>query len=288
MINMKIAFIGDFVHKKSRSTEFLTNALKEKHNVKTFWGNGFKHFNLNNLIEINIYDPDIILFFQRIPNFLILKEFNCKKIVFAPMHDQEIYYSFTEKFALELSLKLTSTFRKFKILTFCDEDFLHYSNKDFEDLCNVRYYPKPKKLKNKLKRKVYFWERSNGFKFNQIKELVPKEIIVMKKNTWLSEKELFDLHKDCGIFIAPRKSEGIGQAFLEQMSMGKCVIAYNSATHNEYIIHGYNGLLFDDLEKVNLKNWREIGANAQKDVAEKRKSWLKDKKRILKWISDFE
>jgi hypothetical protein len=34
-------------------------------------------------------------------------------------------------------------------------------------------------------------------------------------------------------------------AFLEAMAMGKCVVAHNDATMNEYIKDGVNGILFD-------------------------------------------
>ncbi|MCL4255131.1 MAG: glycosyltransferase [Anaerolineae bacterium] len=64
-----------------------------------------------------------------------------------------------------------------------------------------------------------------------------------------SHEDYLSLLKRANIFIAPRKVEGVGIAFLEAMASGCCVIAYNEITMNEYIQHGQNGLLFDVVDK---------------------------------------
>ena len=45
--------------------------------------------------------------------------------------------------------------------------------------------------------------------------------------------------------------EGIGQAFLEAMARGQCVVAADNGTMNEYVQHGVTGLLY---------NWRKPAA----------------------------
>jgi len=47
------------------------------------------------------------------------------------------------------------------------------------------------------------------------------------------------------VFFAPRYNEGIGFSFLEALALGLCVVAPNTPTHNEYIVHGQSGLLHD-------------------------------------------
>ena len=45
-------------------------------------------------------------------------------------------------------------------------------------------------------------------------------------------------------YIAPRVYEGIGMSFLEAMARGRCVVAADHPTMNEYIEHGKTGFLF--------------------------------------------
>jgi glycosyltransferase involved in cell wall biosynthesis len=65
-----------------------------------------------------------------------------------------------------------------------------------------------------------------------------------------------DLIKQAGIYIAPRKLEGIGISFLETMVMGKAVIAQDAPTMNEYIENGINVYLvdFNKPEPIDLSN----------------------------------
>jgi glycosyltransferase involved in cell wall biosynthesis len=278
---MKIAFVDDLVHKKTGSTEFLVGILKKENKVKRFWGNGFKRFDNNGLKEINEWQPDLILFFQRIPNFFILKKFKCKKIVFVPMHDQEIYYSIVERKMIDISLFSTRLFFDLRLLCFSIKDFKYYKGYNRLD---VKYYPEIKEqcVQND---KVYFWERENGFKEKDVRKLIGnKKLVVKKDNEWLSKKELESLISSCGIAIASRNSEGIGHGFLELMARGVCVIAFNEATHNEYIEHGKNGLLFKEFKKLDLSNWKQLGNNARNMIGKKQNRWKNNKRRVLEWL----
>jgi len=278
---MKVAFIDDICHQKTNSTSFLVEVLQQKFRVKHFWGNGFKKFNISELDEINKYSPDVLLFFQRIPNFFILKKFECKKIVFVPMFDQEIYYSKLEKLLLKTSLFLSRT--KFDIKVLCFSEAISEYYKSFNCLI-VKYYPKPIKTKN-LKPKVYFWQRENGISILDVAEIAKDfPLKIKQRNVWLPKKEADLLSKNCGIAIAPRYSEGIGMGFLELMAKGICVIAYNMPTHNEYIIDGWNGFLFDDCLEINLSNWKLIGENAYASCVRGYDLWNLDKQKILDFI----
>lgn len=53
--------------------------------------------------------------------------------------------------------------------------------------------------------------------------------------------------KDSNIYLAPRAAEGAGMTFIEAMSRGAAVLAYNASTMNEYIRHRQNGFLFNNL-----------------------------------------
>ncbi len=62
---------------------------------------------------------------------------------------------------------------------------------------------------------------------------------IMPKN----KEEYINFTKSTNIYIAPRKSEGIGMSFLEAMARGAAVIAFDAPTMNEYIEDGINGVL---------------------------------------------
>lgn len=278
---MKIGFVDDFVHKKTKSTEFLVEALSKVYEVKRFWGNGFKKFDKQELKNINDYNPDLILFFQRIPNCFIIQKFKCKNIIFVPMYDQEIYYSSLERTMVDISIKAISLIKDLKILTFSKADYQRYSN---YDVLNVKYFPKVKNVKVDLK-EVFFWERDNGISINELERLVPNENLRIKhKDLWVSRNKLDGLKYRCGIFVAPRLNEGIGHPFLEAMSEGRCVIAHNSPTHNEYIVNGVTGILYEDFKEVNLDNWKQIGKRSKEYIKNNRENWLEDIKRINEWV----
>jgi len=284
---MKIAFVDDLCHKKTGSTIFLEDILKKQFEVKRFWGNGFKKFDPQELNHINSFKPDIVLFFQRIPNIFVLNKLVCRNILFVPMHDQEIYYSFVERNLINFSLLLTKFLFRFKVLCFSRADYNVYSK--WTEALSVQYYPKPKPKCNHYN-KVFFWERENGIGLNKAKELVcGLDLIVKTKNVWLSKKEADALYKDCGIAIAPRLSEGIGHGFLELMANGICVIANDEATHNEYIENGYNGILYSgDNPKINLSDWKYLARNAKKSIENGFEDWKNDKEKIINWITYFD
>jgi GT2 family glycosyltransferase len=77
------------------------------------------------------------------------------------------------------------------------------------------------------------------------------------------------------VFFAPRLYEGIGLGFLEAMAMGLCVVAPALPTHDEYIHHGADGLLYapDAPVALSLERWRELGRRAHERVARGRELW---------------
>lgn len=105
-------------------------------------------------------------------------------------------------------------------------------------------------------------------------EKMPYPITV---STWFEDREdLDEVLNSANVFIAPRSAEGIGMAFLEAMARGCCVLAHNLPTHNEYIAHGVNGLLFDRNrgDRLDLAKAKSMGAWARRTVADGRKQWV--------------
>ena len=87
-------------------------------------------------------------------------------------------------------------------------------------------------------------------------------------------------------YLAPRLYEGIGMGFLEAMATGKCVIAANYPTANEYIEHGVNGLLFDERHLQPIQHELALGEmqrNAYDSCRIGYQRWLKRRWAILDW-----
>jgi hypothetical protein len=71
------------------------------------------------------------------------------------------------------------------------------------------------------------------------------------ERSWQGREEYLRSLAGFNVYVAPRRHEGIGMAFLEAMAMGMCVVAENQPTANEYILSGQNGILYGgDQEKI--------------------------------------
>lgn len=103
-----------------------------------------------------------------------------------------------------------------------------------------------------------------------------------------SKKEYMRLVKESGLFIAPRKKEGIGLSFIEAMALGSVVVAHNDGTMNEYIEHGHNGFLFDADEKnpkkIDLTNIAEVLKNSKAIAQKGYQKWLDQEKNIIEFL----
>jgi hypothetical protein len=68
--------------------------------------------------------------------------------------------------------------------------------------------------------------------------------IVEEIPTFRTRDEYLRATSEANVFIAPRRAEGVGLAFLEAMARGCAVFAIDAPTMNEYITHKENGFLF--------------------------------------------
>jgi glycosyltransferase involved in cell wall biosynthesis len=80
-------------------------------------------------------------------------------------------------------------------------------------------------------------------------------------------------------------------SFLEAMALGRCVIALDMPTMNEYIRHGENGLLYDVDEPLPLPPMREDEVRAMQEAARRsmaagRVRWERDRQDICRWIEE--
>lgn len=106
-------------------------------------------------------------------------------------------------------------------------------------------------------------------------------------STWFdTRKEMQKIIESSSIYIAPRFAEGIGMSFLEAMAMGRCVVAVNNPTMNEYIINGVTGFLYEyENPKIFIDtDILEIQKNTYNYIKEGYENWEKDKFQILDWV----
>ena len=300
----KLLYIGHAYHNKTKSTQFLQEIFKCKYDITTFDFDPYKE-TFAKFEDLNGQKFDIVVLFQIMPDILKLKEYlSFDKIAFFPMYDG----------APRLDNIIWDKYRECNIINFSKklhEDCKKYGLSSYY----IQYFPKPKEISNMGDEKsVFLWQRIEQINPNTVEKSIGIENInylyhhqvpdpehklkLPSKNfegkvqvsTWFDNKDEMDKYiQECAIYFAPRKLEGIGMSFLEAMAMGRCVIAPNYPTMNEYIQNGVNGYLYKNLkqpQKIKIKNIRKIQENAHKYIENGYKEWEKNKYKILDWIEN--
>jgi glycosyltransferase involved in cell wall biosynthesis len=100
-------------------------------------------------------------------------------------------------------------------------------------------------------------------------------------------KEYLDALQTANVYFAPRLYEGIGMSFIEAMTMGKCVVAVDHPTMNEYVDNGVNGYLYDlrRAQSLDLSTVREMGKKARESCSLGFKRWVAARDMILEFVS---
>jgi|694.fasta_scaffold10821_7 hypothetical protein len=90
-----------------------------------------------------------------------------------------------------------------------------------------------------------------------------------------SKEEYINLTKSTNVYIAPRKSEGIGMSFLEAMARGSAVVAFDAPTMNEYIDDGKNGILLNNNNNVFDIFRKKFNKDDAKFIISPNQNWIK-------------
>jgi len=306
----KVLYVGHSFHQKTLSTQFFIDILEKNFEVEFLWTlpNDVSKAIKDNHVEDSDYFA--IIFFQTIPLVEELNRFKINNIILIPMYDNDIFMSYAH----------WSKYYQYKFINFSKSLYNKLSFLGIENNLYLQYSPKfescPNVVENKTKVKIFFWQRDADLNWELIKKIInpdqidavhmhriesdarrdlwfkqPKYEDIKKYNmtfsSWFDSKdELIEKLKDCDVFIAPRFYEGIGQAFIEAMGYGKCVIASDSPTMNEYITHNVNGLLFNPRlpEVLDLTRWAVLGKNAKITIENIYNLWDKKKYDIVDFI----
>jgi hypothetical protein len=118
--------------------------------------------------------------------------------------------------------------------------------------------------------------------------------IMAAERAWETREEYLRILAMHNVFVAPRRFEGIGMAFLEAMAMGMCVVAENQPTSNEYILSGHNGILFNEKagrlfppRKMPPSELIRIGREARESMGKIHQQWKQKCTGMSNYIKDF-
>lgn len=304
-----VLYIGHSFHQKTKSSGFLLEQLKASFDVTELYldsqeqpiGEGTKvqgtHF-------------DILVIWQIMPDVQEMrKHFTWERGVFFPMYDHFLDTG-------GLYPMVWKDYADFTIICFSRKLHEELTASGF-DAKYIKYFPQPKPVDEWGREDgVFFWQRRDlpslqtlmavaeplhirhihlhqvpdpGFRSTQLP--MGFSDIQMTSTQWFEKKE--DMFREIGkyaYYMAPRLYEGIGLSFLDAMSMGRCVIAPNTPTMNEYIADGVNGILYScegSTHKVPRKtislDVRTLQANAYHTIEQGYKEWMINRYKIIEW-----
>lgn len=275
---MKLLFIDHECHRKTRSADFFVDLLKRAFEVTVHAYS--RYYRTGAAAVMAMQDVAVIWEFPVSRRKFF---FPGKRNVFVPMYDNE-WGSYWQWKRIAWS--------GMGVISFCEKVTAHARKCGVMNLIDVRYFPDPASLPQKPgdPKKVFLWER--GDISRQIAETLfpPSEgysFVVKGANDFLPREQYLELLSTCGIVIAPRRKEGIGMAFLEAMAMGKCVVAHNDATMNEYIEDGKTGILFDlaKPKRIDFAKVRCVRAGIVEAAASYHRRWESDHGKINAFIA---
>jgi glycosyltransferase involved in cell wall biosynthesis len=181
-----------------------------------------------------------------------------------------------------------------KAICFCARDRAYFAGLGLETL-HVQYAPAPQTLAPAhAALSVFFWMRHEAIGWDTLKCLLgtqrPERIVlrvapdpghaptlppeddrrtysIELHQGWMDAERYRQLLSTCSLFMAPRPSEGIGQALLEARAMGLAAIAPDAPTMNEYMRHGETGYLYD-LRTPGQLDFSDLWGVRQRSVAD--------------------
>lgn len=308
MTKTTLAYVGHSYHRVTGSTQFILDLLARDYHLSVVWDDAWQSSAAPLQAErINALRPDVVLFFQSLPSAGELRKVHCKRLFLVPMHDHIV----GNPRAVWSQIRGSGL----RIINFCGETHAFFSGLGYESR-RVQYWPPPlaRSIGVSEKRRIFFWARKRNIGWPLLKALLgserperlvfraaadPGETLELPNDRdsaeyridmitgWLDKARYLELLASCDLFMSPRLYEGIGQSFLEAMSMGLAVIAPDNPTMNEYIQRGRNGYLYSPAmpSPLDFSGVRAIRAQALKDVAAGHLAWLSQEKEILAYLA---
>lgn len=281
----RIAFIDHSFHKKTKSSNFFLDLLKEKYKVDVYYDTYWIDKIVFDFEILSNKEYNAVIFWQINYNIKNLRKIKCQNIIYIPMYDDFVL----------------NTIIPFYWKQFSSVKFISYSKTLHDyllakglDSLYIKYFPEMKetRIMDLEDLTAFFWYRVEAINWEMIKKFITpssfkkiyiqnhpdpaqKQLEISKEDIekyniefigWFKNKEDYlNIIKHIDVYFAPRVYEGIGLSFLEVMSYGKFIVAFNKPTMNEYILQGKNGFLYDsrmsnkiDFSKINQKEIWQI------------------------------
>jgi len=298
----RMLLISHAFHQKTKSIGFLMDLFMQDYILEACYLDPSQGEDVGDSAR-DITEPvDLVLCIQVVPSQELLRRFARSRWVYVPMFD------FSETWGLEQWLP----FRNARILSFSKHLTARLVRWGF-DVKDVQYFPEPRKVMNwGNEGRVFFWNRVESINLTIVDALLAASTVrsihvhcsmdpgetfqapsdalrrrfEISESQWFETRDQFtDLMEACSFYIAPRMKEGIGMSFLEAMAHGRCVIAPDHPTMNEYIIHGENGFLYDPEapRPLDIRAVRSIQERTLASIEIGRRRWEVDKGNLINW-----
>ena len=278
---MKILFVDHVAHLNTHSADFFLDILRESFDVETFYYDKPYSYTIP---QDAIAAADVIIFWEFHYNrrYLGVPGKHC---VFVPMYDNEWGSKWQWRRIARSGMS---------VISFCDAITRHAKRHGVKNILNLRYFPNPADFPQTHgePKRVFLWERGDISR-SAVKSILPQSdgyiFDVKKADEFIPKTEYLSRLSKCEIVIAPRKKEGIGMAFLEAMAMGKCVIANDDATMNEYIEGGKSGILRDfgkPTKPVTTSDIANVLANVKATARNACERWQKEAALIAPFVQN--
>lgn len=273
----KLLFIDHECHKKTRSADFFLKVIRKAFHVTEHYYS--RHYRTES--ENAAADNEAVVVWE-FPISRCKFFFSGRKNVFVPMYDNE-WGSFWQWKRIAWS--------GIGVISFCAKVSAHARKCGVRNILDVRYFPDPERFPHRTGdfKRVFLWERGDIGRLIAEKLFPPSDgyvFDVKSADEFLDRDTYLKRISKCGIVIAPRRKEGIGMAFLEAMAMGKCVVACNDATMNEYIEDGKNGVLFNPCapKPIDEAMIRDVLDSVTQAVAGLSADWRADADKINEFL----
>lgn len=304
-----LLYVGHSYHRLTASNTFFLDILRQEYEVTILWDESWQPGKrAPRAKQINEHHPDVVLFYQLVPERRELRKISCRRLFLVPMHD----YVIDQPVGVWAGTRPSGL----RVINFCRASHLMFANLGFESL-SVQYWPPAHRTTpraNQSAVRPFFWIRHHAIGWQVLKQILgpqrpervvlrvavdPRETVDLPDDEdtreyriqivsgWLDRAEYLALLQGCNLFMAPRPFEGIGISSLEAMAMGIAVAAPDAPALNEYIFHNRNGYLYhlDAPQPLDLTSLPTVGQQALCDVIAGHDKWLGDSKRILEFMA---
>ncbi len=302
----RLAFVDHSFHERTGSSAFFRDLLRSRFEVESFPDDSWRTGRLDPALAGALVNGEFeaFVFWQALWPLDLLGALGIGPPLFVPMFDDV---------ASRDSLWWRS-YRGGRFISFSRRLDRILRDAGASDVLPVRYAPPlPEAPGNPEEDTAFFWQRGREIGWKTVRQLSgghqwsrfhlhwapdpgqgrmsPPSPGAENPNLlvtrWFETKSEYEAAAaSCLVYFAPRQFEGIGMGFLEAMARGQCVVAPAAPTHDEYLRHGENGLLYDPqtASSLDFGRARELGKAARASMEVAREEWLRTVPAVLDFV----